>query len=218
MKIKFLILTLCFMFSLSLPVAAAGKGYVIELPEEYIVSYGESKEDKVAEIFGMEDEKYKNYFSSNGMLFIAVKEDNSAQLRFSKYTNEFSAQLGNLSNLNDGEFKEIAEKLSKGREYKTLKSGEQTFIAITETLKDSGGEYTSIQYITVKNGYVYQLSCYNAGDSVSEEIENIFSTLKFSESNNFNWLYAMIIVACVILAGVIVIMIKGIVSDLKKPE
>lgn len=218
MKLKFLILTLCFMFSLSIPVAAAGKGYVVEIPEDYTVSYGEGKNDEVAQIIGMDDEKFKNYFNANGLLFIAVKEDNSAQIRFSKYQNEFSGKLGNLKNLSESEFSEIAEKLSKGKDYSRVTAGEQTFIALSETLKDSGGEYTSTQYITVKNGNVYQLSCYNEGVEVNEEIEGIFSSLRFSDSGNYTWLYTMIILASVFLFGVIAFMVKGIIADLKKEE
>ncbi len=218
MKIKFLVLTLCFIFFFSLPVSAASKGYIAEIPEEFFVSYGGEKDDAVAKIIGMDDEKYNNYFKANGLLFIAVKEDNSVQIRFSKYRNEFSEKLGNLSNLNENEFGEIAEKLAKEKDYSRVTAGEQPFIKVSEILKDSGGEYTSTQYITVKNGDVYQLSCYNKGERVTEEVENIFSTLRFSESGNYNWLYTMIILASVILGGVIIVMIKGIITDLKKEE
>ncbi len=218
MKIRVLILTLCFIFLFSCPVSAESKGYTVEIPEEFYVSYGNSKDDMVAKIIGMDQEKYNNYFIANGILFIAVKEDNSAQIRFSRYRNEFSEKLGNLSNLNEQEFGEIAEMLSKGKSYSSKRSGEQPFIAISEKLSDSGGEYVSTQYITVKNGNIYQLSCYNKGDKVSEEIDNVFSSLRFSKSDNFTWLYTMIILASIILGGVIIIMIKGIVGDLKKQE
>lgn len=216
MKIKFILLTVLLMIIMALPVSAAGKGYVIEFPEDYVVSYGDTKSDPVAEIIGMDSEKYANFFKSNGLLFIAVKKDNSVQIRFSKYSNEFSQKLGNMGNLSDKEFKEIAEKLAGEKSYTKEISGEQTFIAVTEKLKDSGGEYVSTQYITVKNGNVYQLSCYNSGTKIDSDIGDVFNSLRFSQSDNFNWVYTMIILACVVLAAVIIIMIKGIVTDLRK--
>ena len=217
MKFKFILLTLLLMVIMALPVSAASKGYTVEFPEGYVVSYGNVKnDDPVAEIIGMDNEKYSNYFKSNGLLFIAVKEDNSVQLRFSKYSNEFSQKLGNMGNLNDKEFAQIANKLAGDKSYKKEISGEQTFICIKENLKDSGGEYVSTQYITVKNGNVYQLSCYNEGKEVSDDIINIFNSLSFSSSNNFNWLYTMIFLTVIFLGAVIIIMVKGIVTDLKK--
>ncbi len=216
MKFKFILLTLVLAVIMALPVSAAGKGYNIEFPEDYVVSYGNTKSDPVAKIIGMDSEKYSNYFKSNGLLFIAAKEDNSVQIRFSKYTNEFSQKLGNMGNLNDNEFSEIADKLVGDKPYTKEVSGEQIFISVTENLKDSGGEYVSTQYITVKNGNVYQLSCYNSGNEINGEITDIFKSLSFSQSNNFNWVYTMIVLAVVFFAAVIIIMIKGIITDLRK--
>ncbi len=216
MKFKFILLTLLLMVIMALPVSAAGKGYSIEFPEDYAVSYGNTKSDPVAKIIGMDSEKYSNYFKSNGLLFIAVKEDNSVQIRFSKYSNEFSQKLGNMGNLSDKEITQIANKLAEDKYYTKEISGEQTFICIKENLKDSGGEYVSTQYITVKNGNVYQLSCYNNGNETKSEITHIFKSLSFSSSNNFNWLYVMIFLAVIILGAVIIIMVKGIVTDLRK--
>ena len=216
MKFKFILLTLLLMVIMALPVSAAGRGYTVEFPEDYVFSYGNAKPDSVAQIIGMDSEKFSNYFKSNGLLFIAVKEDNSVQIRFSKYSNEFSQKLGNMENLNDKEFSEIASKLAGNKTYEKEASGEQTFICIKENLKDSGGEYVSTQYITVKNGNIYQLSCYNNGSETEGEITEIFNSLSFSSSDNFNWLYTMIFLAVIILGAVIIIMVKGIVTDLRK--
>ncbi len=187
----------------------------IEIPEDFTVNYAENGFSSVAKKTGMDEKALESYAEQNGIMFIAVNSDNSSQFRLSKSQNAFSKKVKDISALDENAIGEFAKSLSDQSPQMRTVSGIK-YITFTETLSDSGGEYTAYQMITVKNEYIYQFSCYNSGGTVDNQTEKIVLSLKINDAVPYSpWQKVKIGAIIVLLAGVIAIMVIGIVRDIK---
>lgn len=182
-----------------------GNGFTIEVSNSYAVATKASEVDIVAARLNMEEDAVASYFKENELVFIAVSSDGKTQIRISRLTDDFSSAVYDAENLTD---KQAAQMISLYSEsYDTadvIESGGRKFAKTAETLKDSGGVYTATQYVTVGGGETYVISCYNAGNGTSAEVEDIFSTFALEDMstriNNYDkygkWLIPFIIITC----------------------
>lgn len=186
-----------------------------------VYEWDEDKSD-AAKKLGMSEEKLQDYFDENDVLMVAVNDDNTAQLRLSKYDNEFSELAYDISLLSDDEISELSKSITGTDASTSLEeSNGISFITFSETHNDSGGTYTATQYITVFEGDIYRLSCYNQGDKQSDEMKNIFSTLKLNGETRHSiplWQTLLIIAGIAVFAAVAAAMIIGIIKDRKTPD
>ncbi len=209
----FFAVLLLFQFS----VYAQSEDYTINFDSSFTVGYTDKDLGEVAKITGMDKTALSDYCKQNGVSFVAVNKDNTEQMRLFIYQTELSKQAKDFNNLSSEALNELAKEIGIG-DFVTEKSGGSEYMKFTETLEDSGGKYTSCQYITVKNGKVYQFSTYNSGETQSETVKKCFNSLIInSESSVFSVRQKIIIGAVIsVLAAVIIIMIIGIIKDLKK--
>ena len=217
LKIKIVITALlsvlCFLPAFT--VFAAADDYTVKEQDGFVITYGDKNIESVAKIMGVTKSELKKKFKDENILFIAVNTDNSIQIRLSRYETELSKKVEDISYLSDGLLSDIFPELENDNYIKTA-IGKTPFIKNTETLLDSGGNYTSNQYVTIKNGYVYQISVYvseNAEQNLADDFVNnvrILNATIYSPRQK-------ILVACGIAVFVIliIIMIRGIIKDIR---
>ena len=204
------------LFLIVLPVSAAGK-ISIDAGDEFTV-YGEDS-GKAAEILGMSETELDGYVSQNNIVYLAVNEDNTKQIRLTVAATAFSESTGNLSLLSDSEIKKLIPDITGDSAVKgdIIESGGQKFVLSRVLSEDSGGGYTLARYFTVAGDNEYILSCYTS-DGVSEDyIESVFESL---DSDDFytgkdKSPYSYIVIAALVLlsAGALFI-IYTIIRDL----
>ena len=110
----------------------------------------------------------KKYFADNNLILYAASEDNSMQIQVKCTETEFSKQLDELSLLTDDDAADIAKRLlpdGESQNYNLLEIGDMLFFEVMGTEKDSGGEFCSLQYITIRGGRLYSIG-YNVEISV----------------------------------------------------
>ena len=201
---------------LMIPVSAAGK-ISIDAGDEFTV-YGEDS-GKAAEILGMSETELDGYVSQNNIVYLAVNEDNTKQIRLTVAATAFSESTGNLSLLSDSEIKELIPDITgdsavKG---KIIESGGQKFVLSRVSSEDSGGGYTLARYFTVAGNNEYILSFYTS-EGVSEDyIKSVFESLDsddfYTEKDKSPYSYIVIGALVLLCAGALFI-IYTIIRDL----
>ena len=86
---------------LTVPVFAATTVTQITAPKGFYTYQSGQDAESTAKILGMTAAELENYCTENGIIFIAVNEDNTKQIRLSVTESAFSGSIGNLSNLSD---------------------------------------------------------------------------------------------------------------------
>ena len=219
MKIKILFAVLLAVVVL-FPISAAANASVDmkDIDETFYVFSNASDREKVSKITGEETEDLKEYCSSNGIIYLAVNEDNSKQIRISRTKSNFSEKLGNISFLTDGEIGDVfAEDIKASSKYKLTEKNSQKFIVFENRYSDSGGKYTLTSFVTVANENLYTLSFYTSENSDTEYMEKVFDGYEcdsfLNHNSNSNNGYTLIIVT-VLLALLALWIIYTLVRDL----
>lgn len=202
-------------------VSAARQPCSIKLGSEYTAVYAGEKTDKVAKLIGISSDELEEYFENNGVLLIAVNKDNSRQVHLAEIDNEFSELVGDISDIADGDISELASELSGGREdYKLFSEDDgYKYIVFSDARKDSGGDYTVTQFFTVKGGKMYQLSFYEPGDTVPDEVYNMAKTLRVDDGQKSGipvWAALLIGIGIAVFVSVAAVMVIGIIRDGRK--
>ena len=159
-----------------LPVSAAGK-ILLKAGDEFTV-YGEDS-GKAAEILGMSEAELDGYVSQNNIVYLAVNEDNTKQIRLTVAATAFSESTGNLSLLSDSEIKELIPDITGDSAIKgeITENDSQKFVVSRVSSKDSGGGYTLERYFTVAGDNEYILSFYTSQGVSEDYIKSVFESL-----------------------------------------
>lgn len=201
---------------LMIPVSAAGR-ISLKAGDEFSV-YGQDS-GKAAEILGMSEAELNEYVSQNNIVYLAVNEDNTKQIRLTVAATAFSECTGNLSLLSDSEIKELIPDITgdsavKG---KIIESGGQKFVVSRVSSEDSGGGYTLERYFTVAGNNEYILSFYTSEGVPEDYIKSVFESLDsddFYTGKDKNPYSYIVIGALVLLSAGALFIIYTIIRDL----
>lgn len=199
-----------------LPVSAAGK-ISIDAGNEFTV-YGEDS-GKAAEILGMSEAELNGYVSQNNIVYLAVNEDNTKQIRLTVAATAFSESTGNLSLLSDSEIKELIPDITGDSAVKgdIIESDGQKFVVSRVSSEDSGGGYTLERYFTVAGDNEYILSFYTSQGVSEDYIESVFESLDsddFYTGKDKNPYSYIVIAALVLFSAGALFIIYTIIRDL----
>lgn len=189
------VIVLCIIFALNTGAAAAGVGYTskehnlsITLPEDYnlITADNASKNSEVISDFGYTTASFKSYLKQNQLLFFASDQKRSVQVTLKAWADtqndSFSQQVEDFSLLSDDTVLGLAKQLFKvqNASCKVVLINSMRFIEARSTSSDSGGKFSSVQYLTVRNKNFYALTVLSSGDLSDSSVEqawNIAQTL-----------------------------------------
>ncbi len=138
-----------------------------------------SKNPEYVESLGHTAESVKKYFADNNLILFAASEDNRMQIQVKCTETEFSKQLYELSLLSSDDAADIAKRLlPKGSEqnYNLLLLDDMLFFEVLGTEKDSGGDFCSLQYITIRGGKLYSIGFFENGKTFSSDFKNVINT------------------------------------------
>ena len=199
-----------------LPISATGK-ISIDAGDEFTV-YGEDSK-KVAEILGMSEAELNEYTRQNNIVYLAVNEDNTKQIRLTVAATAFSESTGNLSLLSDSEIKELIPDITGDSAIKgeITENDGQKFVVSRVSSEDSGGGYTLERYFTVAGDNEYILSFYTSQGVSEDYIKSVFESLDtddfYTEKDKSPYSYIVIAAIAVFSAGALFI-IYTIIRDL----
>ena len=204
------------LFLIVLPVSAAGK-ISIDAGDEFSV-YGQDS-GKAAEILGMSEAELNEYTRQNNIVYLAVNNDNTKQIRLTVAATAFSESTGNLSLLSDSEIKELIPDITGDSAIKgeITENDSQKFVVSRVSSEDSGGGYTLERYFTVAGDNEYILSFYTSQGVSEDYIESVFESLDsddfYTEKDKSPYSYIVIAALVLFSAGALFI-IYTIIRDL----
>ncbi len=220
-KICSIILCLLIAALSAFSVSAEDVGYKIKLGDNYISAAAGEDLGSLSAVLGMSEDELSDYYQSNNLLLVAADKDNTHQLQLAKINNEFSELVGDMSTLDNDQLGEVALELSGGKEgYSFTENGGLKYIVITETLNDSGGEYTVTQFCTVTGGDMYRLSFYNSGDKTEPAVYEIFESFEIEGVNGGVPLLVtlLIVLGIAAFAAVAVFCVFSIIKERKNQK
>ena len=199
-----------------LPVSAAGR-ISLKAGDEFSV-YGQDS-GKAEEILGMSEAELDGYVSQNNIVYLAVNEDNTKQIRLTVAATAFSESTGNLSLLSDSEIEELIPDITGDSAIKgeITENDSQKFVLSRVSSEDSGGGYTLARYLKVAGDNEYILSFYTSQGVSEDYIESVFESLDsddfYTEKDKSPYSYIVIGVLVLLCAGALFI-IYTIIRDL----
>ena len=217
--IKKIICAFLAILMLTVSVFAASGNIEITAPKDfYCYKSGQNAED-TAKILGMTTSELEKYCSDNAIVFIAVNEENTKQIRVSVDESAFSGGIGNLSNLSEDKITALIPDITGADSGEIVTNNGQSFIKTAETLSDSGGEYSVISYVTVAAKKDYVLSFYTASGTSTDYTGEVFDSLSsedfYKETDQKSYFGYVIIAAIALLALVSAYIIFTLVRDIK---
>ena len=186
--------------------------------------YGTDSE-RVAEILGMTADGLDGYVKDNNIIYLAVDEKNSKQIKVDSIATDFSSSVINLSLISNDKINALMPDIIgiEGIKGEIIKKNGQKFIKTQLSSTDSGGGYNVTQYITVADKRVYILNLYNDCDADTEYIEKTFETYNVASfidqaTQKKDGIKAVIIAATVVFAAISVIIAITIAVDIAKSK
>ena len=222
MKYRILAIIAILLILLSLPISALNYEYNLPVGEDFTYVKNGDKLDSVAQKLNMTTDELSSFFNKNALLYLAVSNDAKTQIRLSAFTDNFSSTAIDIATLDQSGLNEFKNAISADSEnaFFTQTNDGRKFIAVKNTLQDSGGVYTVTQYITICDSKTFYLSCYNDGTNTSKEVESIFKSFELNsiqtKNNNFDALIILVFSVAIIFVAVAVIMIVSIVKIKKQ--
>lgn len=147
----------------------------VSADEDFLV-YGEDDIEFFCKTFDMDAGEIKYYFEQNNITYFAINRDNTKQIKRIEFVDEFSKKAVDLSVLSDTEILKLSGDISGFTEAKgeVVKHAGLKFLKLRLESKDSGGNYTLTEYITVKEAKKVVLAFYTANGEDEAYIENAF--------------------------------------------
>lgn len=223
-KIKFIVVFSVIAILLCFSVFAVSKSFSISVPKAYTYAYSDESKSEIAEKLNMTDKEITDYFKQNHIEFFALNGDNTEQIRVCVYEDDFSKEVGDFSVLSNDGLVSVAKKMIEGTNlnYSVCSNKGINYIKLFETLKDSGGEYTATEFVTVSGGKVYNISFNNSGTSFKEDFYKTLDSFKITGKTAILKTTVILTVAVAVgialFAAVIAFMIFGIVKDKNKTD
>ena len=207
----------------------------LTLPEEYVLLSSETAEEneELLESLGYSESAFKNYLkqvNNTHILFLGVNPDNMAQVMVKASSTEFSKKVVDFSLLTAEALQKTAKDLVqvKDASYKMAEVNGIKLIEVRSTDKDSGGEFCSIQYLTVRNGVLYTVG-YTFNGAVNDAKVNTawgsVQTLNIKDTTSssafdLGTIMLIFLLSAVIIAGAVVVglIVYTLVRDFKNKK
>lgn len=201
----------------------AASGFEITAPKDFYSYKSGQSAKETAKILGTTENELENYCDENGILFIALNKDNTKQIRVTVTESAFSSSVGNLTNLSEDKITLLIPEITGADSGELVEKDGQKFIKTSETLSDSGGEYSVVNYVTVAAKKDYVLSFYTASGTstdYTEEVYYSFSSEDFYKEVNEKSKFGYVIIAAIVLlalgsAYIIFTLVRDIKNDRK---
>lgn len=213
------IVSALFIFSFS---AVAATDITLNAGKDFLVYSQNGDNGKIAAALNIGDDELSSYISENGIKYFAINKDNTVQVKLSVSITEFSSGVSDLSNLSDDNIESLLPEITGIDNVRgdTVDKTGQKFAEIRLSSRDSGGDYTVTQFITVAQKKLYVLSVSVSADDDADYADKVFATLDSSDFNHVKTqksYYGYVILGAVFLIAAVcvyvaVTLIRDIIS------
>lgn len=218
MKRLVAVLFLCLMLSLNVcAFKSKDANFSFDTPNGFYELNTDNIDDEENEMFlnllSHSEESFKKYFKDNNVKYFALKGDNSAQITVRTAQTDFTEALEDMSTVKDEELKVIANKfLPHGAHSAKIQTNGTTYLQTISSGKDSGGEFSAVTYITVKNGLLYTIVFNYPKSALTQGVldESFYNMANFKITDNtpnIYWSFEDVLVTVLIILAIIAILV-----------
>ena len=218
MKRLFTVIFLCLILSLNVCAFRSKEAnFSFDTPNGFIELNTDNIDDEENEMFlnllSHSEESFKKYFKNNNVKYFALKADNSAQITVRTAKTDFTEVLEDMSTVKDEELKIIASKfLPPNAHTAKVQTNGTTYLQTISSGKDSGGEFSAVTYITVKNGLLYTIVFNYPKSALTQEVldESFNNMINFKITDNtpnIYWSFEDVLVTVLIILAIIAILV-----------
>lgn len=206
-------------------------GLSLVMPSEYVelTKTNAGEQEDLLDSLGYTEESFLTFLKKSGILVFAMADNNKKQIMVKSWQSDFSNDVEDLAQLDDNAVSAVAAQLITDEKlnYKFVAANSMKLIEIRTSSKDSGGDFSSVQYLTIRNGRFYSLIFSFSEPVLSEQSVSsawgvlagyrIESKLKTGSFWDFSSILIMILVCILVLAALIVIglIIFSFISDFR---
>lgn len=153
----------------------------LSFPEEYVLLNTEtaSDEKELIESYGYTVSSFKSYLKTNQIIMFATDSATKTQISIKSWISDFSSDAGDMSYLSDEALSSVAKELVtvSGASYKTVSVNSMDLLEIRSSGNDSGGNFCSIQYVTIRNGAFYSVNFAFSGELDNSKVQKAWDTI-----------------------------------------
>lgn len=208
-----------------------------KVPNGYVLLDKETAEENedIIESLGYTVDSFKKQLDTDKedelqTFFFCIEPESGTQISLKSWQTEFSKETIDFSQLSDEALTKAAKELVtvKGAAYKNVSVNGLNLIEIAFSGEDSGGKFSSVQYLTVRNKRFYSLNIAFGGELDSKNADFAWETVKglnienqYAESPiNVQTILMIILIGALLLCAVVfgVIIIMSFVKDIKKKQ
>lgn len=154
----------------------------LTVSENYLLLNTENanKNKDIVQAFGYTVSSFKTYLEQNSIITFGLDKESKTQLILKCWETDFSADIIELSSLNDDSLSQVVKKLVTvgGSSWRTATVNGMKMIEVRFAGTDNSGDYYSVQYITIRNGKIYSLGNIFSGQKSEEKTTLAFNTVK----------------------------------------
>lgn len=191
----------------------------LTLPEEYVLLNNEtaSDEKELIESYGYTVSSFKSYLKTNQIIMFATAPATKTQISIKSWNSDFSSDAGDMSYLSDEALSSVAKELVtvSGASYKTVSVNSMELLEIRSSGNDSGGNFCSVQYVTIRNGAFYSINFAFSGELDNSKVQNAWDTIctlnikdtLTQNAWNISSIFEMILIWALIILAVVAVVV-----------
>ena len=235
-KLTAVIISLVLCFAFTLPALAEENevevkehSLTFEMPAGFTAldSSNAAKNEEAVENFGYTGYSFNSYLGQNNILLFASNTDGT-QICRKCWETDFSKEIADLGVLSEDTLASVASQIItlKGATYKISKVNGMRVFEVRKTDTDSGGNFFSVQYVTIRNGKIYSLNFAFSGNESEANRDFAWETVKglkiTNKSSSSPWdvasVFEMVLIWVIIIAAAVTVVVIFIsfIGDYKK--
>ncbi len=186
MKLAILVLVFSFTFGFCVQAKSVADNISIDIPKEYTVITNDNieKNTELLKKLNFDNLSFSSYISENKIILFAYDTNTKDEITVRK---ELWTDSINLDSLNDELFSKFAKTICGDAPYTRIESGGNVYICTQHYQKDAGGEFSSVRYVTVKEGTLYAIDAvfsHKMTDNDLKMCSNLISSVSFENVGN----------------------------------
>lgn len=206
--------------------------FTFTTPEGYTELSPENIKSKDNEMFltllSHSKESFVKYFNDNNVKYFSLKGDNSAQIMVRVAATNFTEALNNMSAVDEAKLKDVARLfLPDNAPYAKVKTNGTVYLQTVSSNSDSGGDFSSVTYVTIKNGMLYTIvfsypKTENLQPILNESFNNMANFTIEDKNASAVWSFENILLVLLMFGGAavvtafIILIIISFAKDIKR--
>ncbi len=171
------------------------------------------------EVLGMDKEEFKEYIKENNIILYGIAKDKSFVIEVSCEETEFSKSVKDFKNIKLSDIKDFADSTNIPN-YNIEQLGDAVYIIRDIPSNDSENAVKVLQFITVKQEFLYIISITDEKNTDIDKTKSVISSIVYNLSETPQsisvWHIVLVSVAIILVLMIFIFVTITVIKDLRK--